>query len=209
MCPLVRLVGALRVFDATRHIDTHQAGRVVQSSGLDDKVFQRHVVRIGILTGAGHLTRDGHRPPVLKVMYAGDVEHVVAGERHVGAGTFHDAADVKLEHLVGQVVTLAIEHGTIEKSVACQSVRLFDELAYSLHFPAQLVDSRPVDRSAHFQFVFEAVEYGIDRHHVAVTQLESRIITPVDRGHLILLPVLPHHAHSLRISISREPSGIT
>ena len=141
-------------------------------------------------------------------MNARDVQQIVILQFHVRSRTVHYTFHIHRKHFACQVLALSVQHRTVCKCVAQQSVSLCKQFLHCVYVFTEFVNTRSVNRTNHFQFVRESVDNRVGSHHITVHHLERSEIISIYSSYRELSSFLSHHSHAVLVCVGSKESRI-
>ena len=152
------------------------------------------------------MNRDGAL--VLGLLLGGNEENVVLAQGDVGDGAVEDALQIDAEHFQRAVGLHAMHHGAVEEGIFRHALGSLNQRAHGGDVSAQLIHTPAEHCTLQLHRVFVAIHDRIDRHGVAVGNVEGVHLELAHVEHGILPSGLAEHAHRLLVGVARESAGI-
>ena len=141
-------------------------------------------------------------------MNARDVQQIVIFQFHVRSRTVHYTFHIHRKHFACQVLTLSVQHRTVCKCVAQQSVSLSKQFLHCVYVFTEFVNTRSVNRTDHFKFVRESVDNRVGSHHITVHYLERSKLVSIHCRYRELSSFLSHNSHAVLVCVGSKESRI-
>ena len=130
--------------------------------------------------------------PVFQVMNTRNIKDIVFHQDDVLGSTVHDSFNVYRNNFGSQVLTLAVENGTVQEGITGQTLGFVYQFTDCIQFSIQLVDAGTINSSTDFKFVDEAVKDGFGGHNITVSHFIDTIVKVFDCVYFIFLSILAY-----------------
>ena len=145
---------------------------------------------------------------VFQVMNTRNIKDVVFHQDDVLGSTVHDGFDVYWNNFGSQVLTLAVENGTVQEGITGQALGFVYQFTDSIQFSIQLVDAGTINGSTDFKFVDEAVKDGFGGHNITVSHFIDTIVKVFDCVYFIFLSILAYDTQGTGVGVGFKATGI-
>ena len=146
---------------------------------------------------------------VFQVMNTRNIKDIVFHQDDVLGSTVHDSFNVYWNNFGSQVLTLAVENGTVQEGITGQALSFVYQFTDCIQFSIQLVDAGTINGSTDFKFIDETIKDGFDGHNITVPHFIDTIVKVFDCVYFIFLSVLTYDTQGTGVGVSFKATGIT
>ena len=145
---------------------------------------------------------------VFQVMNTRNIKDIVFHQDDVLGSTVHDSFNVYWNNFGSQVLTLAVENGTVQESITGQALGFINQFTDRIQFTTELVDAGTIDCTTDFKFVDEAVKDGFGGHNITVSHFIDTIVKVFDCVYFIFLSILAYDTQGTGVGVGFKATGI-